>query len=42
MVMREGQYTKTIYNLIKERQFSKAIENLEPIIQVLIFCRNQP
>jgi hypothetical protein len=36
--MQEGQHTRTIYALIKERHFSKAIEHLEPISEVVYCC----
>lgn len=34
MVMVEGQYTSTVYSLIKESRFSEAIDCLEPILEV--------
>lgn len=36
--MQEGQYTKTIYTLIKDKYYSKAVELLEPIAEVLTTC----
>lgn len=32
--MQEGQYTKTIYTLIKNHQYADAVAHLEPIRQV--------
>lgn len=32
--MQEGQYTKTIYTLIKNHQYADAVRYLEPIYQV--------
>jgi tetratricopeptide (TPR) repeat protein len=34
MVMVEGQYTSTVYSLIKDARFSEAIACLEPILEV--------
>ena len=34
MAMREGQYTRTVYQHIKEKNFARAIELLEPVLQV--------
>lgn len=38
MAMVEGQYTSTVYSLIKESRLSEAIDCLEPILEVCIFC----
>ena len=40
MTIREGQFTRTVYQHIKEKNFNKAIEILEPIIQVF-FVQDQ-
>lgn len=42
MVMTEGQYTSTVYSLIKEARCSEAIDCLEPILEVCALCAQHP